>query len=179
MTTLELSIIFFIVGVIEYFLDQQERLVSVRLKVWSTIFYSALNHIIDFFIYVFMFGILIQFWENWHSGAHDYNKLWPYVVYTLGKVVGVALSTYIFAHNKKMKDKERAIRNLEKLSKKKSHKKRSKKQKAEDAKADSETIFDSIEVEDVKDEIKARAIESATQKISEKIDAAFEEKDSK
>src|ERR1700688_496390 len=109
MTTFSLSVIFLCVGIVEWYLDTWERLVSSRLKFWATILYSTLNQVIDFFMYVFLFSVLIQFWETWHKGVHDYYKLVPYVLYTIGKVFGTALATWLYAHNKKQRDKDRAV----------------------------------------------------------------------
>src|SRR5579863_6793440 len=105
MSTLELSVLFLLIGIIEFYIDTWERLVSSRLKFWATLGYSTLNQVIDFFMYVFLFSVLIQFWETWHHGVHDYYKLIPYVIYTIGKIVGTGLATWYYAHRKKQSDK--------------------------------------------------------------------------
>ena len=176
MTTLNLSIIFFLIGVVEFYIDTWERLVSSRLKFWSTLYYSALNHIIDFFMYVFLFSVLIQFWETWHSGVHDYFKLIPYILYTIGKVVGICLATWWYAQRKKMQDKAHAISIInQKPKKKKGRKTRSKKNAS---KVEVSNLFDSVETEDLKQEIKDKVVENVTQQITDKVDEALNQEKS-
>jgi hypothetical protein len=173
MTTFWLSILFFVIGMIEFAIDQWEKLVSVRLKILSTLWYSTLNNTIDFLMYVFLFGILIQFWENWHAGVHNYSKLIPYVFYTLGKILGTVGALYVYSELKKKKDREKALHLAEKHQKKTKGKKRTKKQKAKDDKHNSDvaaTMLDPVEMEDLKSEVRERAVEAATQKITEHID---------
>jgi hypothetical protein len=178
MSTGSLSVIFFLIGLVEFAIDQWERLVSVRLKILSTLWYSILNNTIDFLMYVFLFGILIQFWENWHNGVHDYYKLIPYVAYTIGKIVGTVLALHIYAEGKKQRDREKALKLATKQPKKSKGKKRTKKQKASDDKHNADvaaTMLDPVEMEDVKSEIRERAIEKASEKIAQKVDEAFNE----
>ena len=173
MTTFELSALFFLVGFIEFVIDTWEHLVSVRLKFWSTVGYSALNQLIDFFMYVFLFGVLIQFWETWHNGVHDYYKLIPYVLYTLGKVGGTTFATWLYAHNKKKTDKDRAVNIL--ANSKSTKKRKGKKQNRKTTKVEVEHLFDSVEAADIKDEVRAAAIEKSSDMIAEKINEALKE----
>lgn len=174
MTTFVLSLLFFIIGVIEWWLDTYEKLVSVRLKFWSTMLYSALNQYIDFFMYVFLFGVLIQFWETWHSGVHDYFKLIPYIFYTNGKICGTAGATFWYARNKKKRDKEKSLKWLEKGRQKQKKLRAINKDISSTVEiTDTEPLFDTIEVNDLKGEITARVIENTAQQISDKIDAAL------
>jgi hypothetical protein len=174
MTTFELSIIFFLVGAAEWHLDTWEKLVSVRLKLWSTILYSTLNQVIDFFMYVFLFGVLIQFWETWHSGIHNYFKLIPYVLYTLGKIAGTGFSTWLYARNKKKRDREKSLKWLEKGRQKQKKLRAINKDISSTVEVtEDEPLFDTIETEDLKAEIKAQVIENTAQQISDKIDAAL------
>lgn len=184
MTVFQLSIIFFLVGLAEWYLDTWEKLVSVRLKLLSTLLYSTLNQTIDFFMYVFLFKVLVSFWDNWHSGVHDYSKLIPYILYTIGKIVGTGLATYLYAVNKKKKDHERALKHLEKARlKKKALKEAKLDPSAPDVQPspdshdnqDGEPMFDPMEVEEIREEIRERTIESATRSISAKIDKALNE----
>ena len=169
MTTLNLSLLFFLIGVIEFYIDTWERLVSSRLKFLSTLLYSTLNQIIDFFMYVFLFSVLIQFWETWHVGVHDYYKLIPYVLYTIGKIVGTGLATWWYAQRKKKQDKVRAVSLLNtKSSKKKKGKKNQKTQNVEVG-----NLFDPVETEDLKQEIKDKVVENVAQQISDKVDEAL------
>lgn len=177
MNTFWLSILFFVIGTIEYSIDQWEKLVSVRLKILSTLWYSTLNNTIDFLMYIFLFGILIQFWENWHQGVHDYSKLTPYIFYTLGKIAGTVGALYVYSEMKKKKDREKALKLVAKHPKVKG-KKRTKKQKAKDEKHNSDvaaTMLDPVEMEDLKSEVKERVVEAATQHITERVNEVFNE----
>ncbi|MGH7974884.1 MAG: hypothetical protein ACREBR_05115 [bacterium] len=177
MTTFSLSVGFFFIGLIEWYLDTWEKLVSARLKIWSTILYSTLNQTIDFFMYVFLFSILIQFWETWHNGVHDYYKLIPYILYTIGKIAGTVLATWWYARQKKQSDKARAVKLLETSNK--ARKKRGKKKlKKQQHSVEVGNLFDSVETEDLKDEIKAQVVENVSQKISDKVDEALKQNES-
>jgi hypothetical protein len=177
MSTLGLSIGFFAIGVLEFYLETWERLVSSRLKLLSTIYYSTLNQVIDFIMYVFLFGVLIQFWETWHSGVHDYYKLIPYALYTLGKIVGTGLATWWYARLKKQHDKAHAVKLLAKSNKEKK-KRGGKKKPAKQQHVEVGNLFDSVETEDLKDEIKAQVVENVTQQISDKVDQALSQESS-
>jgi hypothetical protein len=171
MTTFQLSLVFFIIGIVEFYIDTWERLVSSRLKFFSTILYSTLNHAIDFFMYVFLFGVLIQFWETWYAGVHDYYKLIPYIFYTIGKIVGVDSATWWYAQCKKRQDKVRAITILNTKHKKKKGKKIKNKKNARSVEVSN--LFDSVETEDLKQEIKDKVVENVTQQITDKVDEAL------
>ena len=157
-------------------MDQYEKLVSVRLKIFPTLLYSIINNSIDFLMYVFLFSILIQFWENWHQGVHNYYKLIPFVFYTIGKIAGTVLALYIYSETKKQRDREKAFKLADKKEKKPKGKKRTKKQKAKDDKHNSDvaaTMLDAVEIEDLKSEVRERVIEKATQQITERVDEVF------
>lgn len=179
MLTFGLSVGFFLIGVVEWGLDTWEKLVSVRLKFWSTILFSTLNHIIDFFMYVFLFGILIQFWETWHHGVHDYFKLIPYIAYTAGKVAGTGWATWLYARNKKAQDREKAVKHLEKARAKKKKLGQVKSDISSDVTVTTDELFDPMDIDNIREEAKERAIVAATEKITSKIDAAFNDQDRK
>lgn len=176
MTTLELSLVFLGIGIVEWYLDTWERLVSARLKFWETLLYSTLNQTIDFIMYVFLFSILIQFWETWHQGVHDYYKLIPYMIYTIGKILGTGLATWLYARNKKQRDKARAVNIL--ANSKSTKKKKGKKKNRKTSSTEVEHLFDSVEASDIKDEVRAAAIEKSSDIIAEKIEEAFKETNS-
>jgi hypothetical protein len=173
MTTFNLSIGFFLVGILEFFIDTWERLVSARLKFFATVLYSTLNQAIDFFMYVFLFNVLYQFAETWNSGVHDYYKLIPFAVYTIGKIVGTSLSTWLYARNKKQRDKARAVDILAVSNKAKKKRGKRKLSKKTTHSVEVGNLFDSVETEDLKDEIKAQVVENVAQQISEKVDEAL------
>lgn len=171
MSLFSCSLAFFLIGVVEFYIDTWERLVSSRLKFLATLFYSALNHIIDFFMYVFLFSILIQFWETWHTGVHDYHKLIPYIFYTIGKVVGISLATWYYGYKKRQLDKTRTHSLLNpRPSKKKKGKKKNKKMEQP---VEVGQLFDSVETEDLKQEIKDKVVENLSQKIVDRVDEAL------
>jgi hypothetical protein len=178
MNILWMSIVFFVVGAIEYFINQYERLVSVRLKLGLTILFSTLNQTIEVLMYIFLFGILISFWDNWHQGIHDYFMLIPYILYTCGKIAGTVLAPWVYAQIKKKDDHAKTLKLISKTDKK--GKKRSKKKynkMVDDAvtKMSTETLLDPIETEDLKDQIKAKVVENISQSISEKVDKALDQ----
>lgn len=172
MSTFTWSLLFLAIGIIEFYLDTWERLVSSRLKFWATIWYGTLNHVIDFFMYMFLFSALMQFWETWHTGVHDYNKLIPYIFYTIGKVLGIGLATWWYARKKKQSDKVKVVKILETSAKHKKRKK-GKGNKKKPKSVEVGNLFDSVETEDMKDEIKAQVVENVTQQISDKVDEAL------
>ena len=165
------------IGVLEFFIDTYEKLVSSRLKFWATVVYSSLNQIIDFFMYVFLFSVLIQFWETWNIGVHDYYKLIPYILYTIGKIVGTALATWWFARKKKQHDKAKAVAILDTSNKAKKKRGKRKFKKAQHS-VEVGHLFDSVDTSDLKDEIKAQVVENVSQKISDKVDEAFNQENS-
>ena len=172
MSTFGLSVAFLCIGIVEWYLDTWEKLVSARLKFWATILYSTLNQTIDFFMYMFLFSVLIQFWETWHNGIHDYYKLIPYILYTVGKIIGTGLATWWYARKKKHSDKMRAVAILDNSNKaKKKRGKRKAPKKTHSVEVGN--LFDSVETEDLKDEIKAQVVENVSQKISDKVDEAL------
>lgn len=174
MNTLLWSIVLFIVGAIEFAIDQYEKLVSVRLKFSQTMWFGILNQWFDFVMNIFLFGILISFWEKWHEGVHDYAKLWMYFAYINGRVVGTGAAVLLYHKGKKKRDKARAIKLLEKARHKK---KEMGKLLKTDISADVEVgeLFDTVETEDIKNEIKERAIEKVSDQIAARVDEAFNE----
>jgi hypothetical protein len=123
-------------------------------------------------MYVFLFGVLIQFWETWHNGVHDYYKLIPYILYTIGKIVGTALATWWYARKKKQHDKAKAVAILDTSNKAKKKRGKRKLKKGRHS-VEVGHLFDSVETEDLKDEIKAQVVENVSQTISDKVDEAL------
>lgn len=161
------AIILFIVGLVEYTIDQYEKIVSVRLKVGETVMFGLLNQYFDFFVHVFLFGMIIDFWEKFHSGVYDWSKLIPYACYVHGCVAGMAVALIIYKHRKKQIDKDRRLELLEKARlKKKSLKELSKGVTL----TIQETPMDDLEREDLKDEAKAEAKERILAKLDKAVD---------
>jgi hypothetical protein len=176
MNILGMSIVFFIIGTIEYFINQYERLVSVRLKLGLTILFSILNQTIEVLMYIFLFGILISFWDNWHKGIHDYFMLVPYILYTCGKIFGTVLAPWVYAQLKKKNDHEKTLKLISKTNKKgKKHSKKKYNKMVDDAvtKMSTETLLDPIETEDLKNEIKQQVIDNVAKTITNKVDEAL------
>ena len=174
MTTLLWSIVLFIVGAIEFAIDQYEKLVSVRLKFSQTMWLGVLNQWFDFVMNIFLFGILISFWENWHSGIHDFAKLWMYFSYINGRVVGTGAAVWIYNKSKKKRDREKYLKWLEKGRQKQKKLRAINKDISSTVEVtEVEPLFDTIETSDLKEEITARVIENTAKQISDKIDAAL------
>jgi hypothetical protein len=171
----------FVIGVVEFIIDQVQKIHLSRLNLWKTTIYQLLNKYFEFIVNVYAFGAIVDFWTQARAGHYHFSTLGPYLAYLHGCVAGTAIALVIYVRQKRKKDREKAIRLMEK-PRKKSKKKQTKKQKKVEEviqAATSETLLDSVEVEDIKSEVKERAIEKASQKISDKIDEAFDIGESK
>jgi uncharacterized membrane protein YheB (UPF0754 family) len=140
----------------------------------------VLNQTIDLLMWIFLFYFVDEFVYNWNHGIHDYNKLVPLIFYTSGKVVGTTLAPSLYAHRKKKRDQEKATKLLAKAHPKPKKKRTKKQQKLEAAiqTATPEALLDPVEVEDIKSEIRERAIEKASDTIAKKVDEALNESNS-
>lgn len=107
------SLILFIVGTIEYFLSEYQTLVSVRLKVGKTVAFAYVNHVIDFIVHIFLFGLIFDFWNKLEKGTFDYHKLIPYAFYIHGCIAGTALALVVYKYHKKAEDRKRNLAQLE------------------------------------------------------------------
>ena len=170
------SIGLFVVGMIEYTIDQYQKLLLSRLKFWSTVWFQFVNKFFECAVNLYVFGSIVVFWEKFLHGKHDFLLLSPYLSYTLGTVAGTGLALHVFTWLKKRKDHERTLKLISKTDKK--GKKRSKKKynkMVDDAvtKMSTETLLDSVETEDLKEQIKAQVVENVSQKISDKVDEAL------
>jgi hypothetical protein len=178
MNLLWLSLGLFSVGLVEYVVDQYQKLLLSRLHFWSTVGFQLINKTFECAINLYIFGTIVVFWEKFQHGNHDFLLLSPYVAYTLGTVAGTGLALHIYTWFKKRKDHERTLKLISKTDKK--GKKRSKKKynkMVNDAvtKMSTETLLDPVETEDLKAQIKERVIEAATQKISDRVDEALDQ----
>lgn len=155
----------FVLGLIELALDQYQKIILARLKFWPTVAFQALKELVEFLQNVWVWGTVIDFWEKIRAGVYDFKTLIPYMAYAHGCVAGTAVAMWIYIKNKKKKDREKAIKLLEKA--------RSKKKKMNDIEVETETLFDEVEKEDMKHEIRERAIEQAADIISKQVEKAF------
>lgn len=178
MNILWLSVGLFVVGVVEYTVDQYQKLLLSRLKLISTLAFQLVNKTFEMAINLYVFGTIVVFWEKFQHGNHDFLLLSPYAAYTLGTVGGTGIAMIIYTRIKKAKDHEHTLKLISKTDKK--GKKRSKKKynkMVDDAvtKMSTETLLDPIETEDLKDQIKAKVVENISQSISEKVDKALDQ----
>lgn len=176
MNLLWLSLGLFVVGLVEYVVDQYQKLLLSRLKLWSTIGFQLVNKTFECAINLYVFGTIVVFWEKFQHGNHDFLLLSPYCAYTLGTVAGTGLALVIYTRLKKRKEHESTLKLISKTDKK--GKRRSKKKynkMVSDAvtKMSSETLLDPVETEDLREQIKAQVVENVTQKISDKVDEAL------
>lgn len=176
-----ISVILFIIGTVEYTIDQYQKLLLSRLKLGSTIAFQFVNKFFECAINLYVFGSIVVFWDKFLKGDHDFMLLMPYVSYNLGAVVGTGLALYVFTLLKKKKEHENTLKLISKADKK--GKKRSKKKYnklVDDAvtKMSSETLLDPVETDDLREQIKAKVVENVTQKISDKVDEALKEDNS-
>jgi len=176
MSLLWLSVGLFFVGLVEYTIDQYQKLLLSRLKFWSTVGFQLVNKTFEMVVNLYIFGTIVVFWEKFLKGNHDFFLLSPYAAYTLGTVAGTGLALHVYTWFKKRKDHEHTLKLISKTDKK--GKKRSKKKynkMVDDAvsKMSDETLLDPIETQDLKDQIKAQVVENVSQKISDKVDEAL------
>jgi hypothetical protein len=176
MNLLGLSIGLFFVGLVEYVIDQYEKLLLSRLKFWSTVGFQFVNKAFEMVVNLYVFGTIVVFWEKFQHGNHDFILLSPYAAYTLGTVAGTGVALHIYTLLKKKKDYERTLKLISKTDKK--GKKRSKKKynkMVDDAvtKMSTDTLLDPVETEDLREQIKQQVVENVTQKISDKVDEAL------
>jgi len=173
---LGVSIGLFAVGLVEYTIDQYQKLLLSRLKFWSTIGFQLINKTFEMLVNLYIFGTIVVFWEKFIHGSHEFILLSPYAAYTLGTVAGTGVALHIYTWIKKRKDHESTLKLISKTDKK--GKKRSKKKynkMVDDAvtKMSTETLLDPVETEDLKNQIKERVAENVAQKISDKVDEAL------
>ena len=170
-----LSVGLFVVGLVEYTIDQYQKLLLSRLKFWSTIGFQLVNKTFEMAINLYIFGTIVVFWEKFLKGNHDFYLLSPYAAYTLGTVAGTGLALHVFTWLKKRKERERLSLMPKPTRKNKKQAKKKYKKLVSDTvnKMSDDTLLDPIETEDLKEQIKAHVVENVTQKITEKVDAAL------
>jgi hypothetical protein len=176
MNILWVSIGLFFVGLVEYIIDQYQKLLLSRLHFWPTLGFQFVNKTFEAFANLYVFGSIYVFWDKFRQGNHDFVLLFPYSAYTLGTVAGTGVALHIFTWLKKKKDHTHTLKLISKTDKK--GKKRSKKKynkMVDDAvtKMSTEALLDPIETQDLKEQIKAQVVENVTQKISDKVDEAL------
>jgi hypothetical protein len=174
MNLLWLSLGLFVIGLIEYTIDQYQKLLLSRLKLFSTLAFQLVNKLFEFGINLYVFGTIVIFWEKFQHGNHDFKLLLPYFMYTLGMVAGTGIAILIYAKLKKKRDRNKAIKSLEKARNKKKNMDKLK----PDISTEVETLFDDMEQEDIKQQIKERAIEKASDIVAEQVEKAFKSEES-
>ena len=182
MNILWLSVGLFFIGLVEYVVDQYQKLLLRRLRFWSTVGFQLVNKTFECAINLYVFGTIVIFWEKFQHGNHDFLLLSPYGSYTLGTVFGTGLALHIYTLLKKKKDHERTLKLISKTDKK--GKKRSKKKynkMVDDAvtKMSTDTLLDPVETEDLREQIKQQVVENVSQKISDKVDEALNQGEGK
>lgn len=168
------SVGLFIIGLLEFWIDQHQKIILSRLKLWSTICFQWLNQIFTFLVNVYAFGTIMDFWEKFRSGIYDFKTLVPYLAYVHGCVAGTAVAIAVYANLKKKRDRNKAIKSLEKAR----NKKKNMNKLNPDISTEVETLFDDMEQEDMKQQIKERAIEKASDIVAEQVEKAFKSEES-
>jgi hypothetical protein len=176
MNLLWLSLGLFFIGLVEYVIDQYQKILLSRLRLFQTLAFQLVNKTFEMAINLYIFGTIVIFWEKFQHGNHDFLLLSPYVTYTLGTVTGTGIALHVYTLLKKKRDHEKTLKLISKTDKK--GKKRSKKKytkMVDDAvnKMSTETLLDPVETADLKEEIKAKVVENVAQSISEKVDEAL------
>ena len=171
----------FVIGIIEFLIDQTQKVHLSRLKLWQTIFWQLLNKWFEFVVQVYVFSLIVSFQEEVVKGIYNWHTLLPFFVYQHGCVAGTGIALWMYIRQRKKKDQEKALKYLEgKVGKKKKGKKGSKKSKKIEVVAPNpETMMDPVELEDVKAEVRERIVEAATKQVTDKINEAFDTGESK
>lgn len=176
MNLIWLSAGLFAVGLVEYTIDQYQKLLLSRLKFWSTLGFQLVNKTFEMLVNLYIFGTIVVFWEKFIHGNHDFSLLSPYIAYTLGTVAGTGVALHIYTLLKKKKDHEHTLKLISKTDKKgKKHSRKKYNKLVDDAvtKMSTEALLDPVETQDLKDQIKDRVVENVSQKISDNIDEAL------
>lgn len=179
MNTFWWSVGLFVIGIVEFLIDQTQKVHLSRLKLWQTIFWQLLNKWFEFIVQVYVFSLIVSFQEEVQHGIYNWHTLIPFFVYQHGCVAGTGIALWMYIHQRRKKDQEKAIKYLEGKTKKKRKGSNKKSKKAEVVTPTPETMMDPVELDDLKSEIRERAVEAATQKITDKIEEAFPTEGSK
>jgi hypothetical protein len=178
MNLLWLSIGLFFIGLVEYVIDQYQKILLSRLKFFSTIAFQLVNKTFEMAVNLYIFGTIVVFWEKFLHGTHDFWLLSPYITYTLGTVSGTATALLIYTRLKKKKDHERTLKLISKTDKKGKRRSKKKYNKMVDdavSKMSNETLLDPVETDDLREQIKQQVVENVTQKISDRVDQALDQ----
>lgn len=157
-----LGVILLLIGVLEYFIDEYQQLLAVRLKVAQTIVFATLNRFMDLVVDIFAFAILMQFWEQLKKGNYAIEILFPYLLYLLGCVIGTGLALVFYKKYKKKIIHKQRLQHLEKA--------RSIKKQIEEFEKDLITDVE-VEVEEEFDEETSKEIPDATKEVHNKVDS--------
>lgn len=176
MNILWLSIGLFFVGLVEYVIDQYQKILLSRLKLFQTLAFQLANKTFEMAVNLYIFGTIVVFWEKFIHGSHEFILLSPYAAYTLGTVAGTGIALHLYTWLKKKKDHERTLKlisHTDKKGKKRSKKKYNKMVNDAVTKMSTETLLDPVETEDLKNEIKQQVIDNVSKTISNKVDEAL------
>lgn len=109
-----LGLILLVLGVIEYFIQEYQQLLAVRLRISQTIVFATLHKFMDLIVEIFVFAILLKFYEQVKAGNFSIDTLLPYLLYLVGCVGGTAFALLHYKKYKKTLDKKHRLQNLEK-----------------------------------------------------------------
>jgi prepilin signal peptidase PulO-like enzyme (type II secretory pathway) len=164
MNILLLSLGLFVIGLIEYTVDQYQKLLLSRLKLLSTVSFQLVNKLIEAVITLYVFGTIIIFWQKFQSGDHNFLLLLPYLLYTLGSVAGTGVALLIYKSKKIKTERETRMQRLEKAN-------RIKKQ-LRDLRDD---IVTEVETEMEFEEITEQEVKDARKEIPHKVESERED----
>jgi len=169
------ALVLLIIGLLEYFIDQYQKITLARLKFWQAVLLQYINKLVEFAVNVYVFGTIIIFYDKLKSGIYDWSTLGPYLAYFHGCVLGTAIAIIIYRRLKSKKDKERRIRFLEKAR----LKKKQYSQQLPDVSMEIEEslLGDDLDNEDLKQTIVEEATERIVKKVTKSVRRALEEED--
>jgi len=116
MNFLWLSIGLFFVGLVEYAVDQYQKLLLSRLKLLSTVVFQLINKVFEAAVNLYIFGTIIIFWQKFQSGNHNFLFLLPYLLYVLGSVAGTGVALLIYKSKKIKTERQVRMQRLEKAN---------------------------------------------------------------
>jgi len=169
------GILLLIIGVIEYFIDQYQKITLSRLNFWQATLLQYVNKILEFAVNVYVFSNIIDFWTKLKQGVYDFSSLFPYLAYFHGCIIGTAVAIIVYKHVKRKKDVERRLQHLEKA---RLRKKQYKNQLPDVSMEIEESILgDDLEQEDLKQQVVEQATEQIVKRVTKKIQRALEAPD--
>jgi hypothetical protein len=169
------GILLLVIGLVEYFIDQYQKITLSRLKFWHATLLQYINKILEFAVNVYVFSNIIDFWTKIKQGVYDFSSLFPYLAYFHGCIIGTALAIVVYKRMKRKNDMQRRLQHLEKA---RLRKKQYKNQLPDVSMEIEESILgDDLEQDDLQQQVVEQATEQIVKRVTKKIQKALESPD--